>query len=411
MKVKVAAVRWLAVIILFYSIAHFLYSGVWFPLRMPGGDFFSAFPGPLIMSRSGLWAAIGNVWTPHGSGLWNYGPFLHFFTFPFILFRSLSQVRLAMLVLNYIFLGISFYIWWKVLFKDKPRLGLGIMCFIWMNYFPLLEGITGREIEILELFLISLSFLMLVSHRQAAGGTLLGIAGMTKFLPMIFIPYLFLKRHKKAFLWCLALTAFFVIFTEALLGWKNSLTLRYVIEGETILPAAYANQAIPNMLYKIFSPNINMNLIRTQPLYPGLVSKIGLSLSILLLAFTFWTLYKNRKSQHVALEFGILLPVMILTPQHANTYYLLFLVISYTIAASYYVNYRKSFTLLMTGALFLSYLISGFIIAMLLIELIVHVEGFKIARLLQLYSLPGFGALILYLILMNLYIKLNKGSA
>ena len=137
------------------------------------------------------------------------------------------------------------------------------------------------------------------------------VAAPTKFLPAIFIPYLFVKGYRKAG-WAAALIAAVIaLVTQPLLGWQNSVTLAMARteQAGASFPAAYANQGITNVLYKIFTV-FNIDEPRPATLYPEPLHVIGGLLSLAVLLATGWFIVRRRRSRLIEIECALLAIVM-----------------------------------------------------------------------------------------------------
>ena len=268
-----------------YSAAHFLYSAVFNAWRTLSGDLLSAFPGPFTLRASHAWPWLTGDWIESEMAwnggpkilMWNYGPVLHIITLPFALASTYLQAMRLILLVDYGLVAATFALWIHLLFpgRRQPFVWIGILC-VWLNYFPLLEALTGREIEIFELFLITVGIWALRQHREIPAGVAFGVAAMTKFLPAVFIPYLFVKGYRRGG-WVAALTALSIaLIAQPLLGWQWSVTAALANREQTgaAFPTAYANQALTNVLYKTFTI-FNINDPRPPTLYPHLLRAIG----------------------------------------------------------------------------------------------------------------------------------------
>jgi hypothetical protein len=211
-------------LLLAYSVVHFA-SVIGYACRIQGADLISAFPGPLMFRVTEIWPALAKNWIG-GDPAWNYGPALHLLTLPFVFASSRLQATRVILVCDYLLMVVTFLLWMRLLLPERRYVPgwIAILC-VWLNYFPLLEAVTGRELEVVELFLITLAVWALRRQREALAGVAIGVASMIKFLPAMFIPYLFVK-------WCrkgasvAGLTALaFAIFGQLALGWEQSVTL------------------------------------------------------------------------------------------------------------------------------------------------------------------------------------------
>jgi len=387
------------VILLLVSAAHFAYSAgrvAWITL---GGDFLSAFPGPLALRLGQLSPALHRDWVEPalGSGPreWPYGPVLQIVTLPFALASSQIQAMRLILLVDYALVAATTVMWlWLLLPQTRAfAVKAAVLC-VWLNYFPLLEAVTGREIELLELFLVTAAIVALRRERDATAGVAVGLATMSKFLPVIFIPYLFVKGFRRAGWIAVAVAGVLALAAQPLLGWQNSVTFT-IAQGETLggeTPTSYANQALSNVLYKMFT-GFNPQNPHPPTWYPDVLRPIGIALSFAVAAAAAWFIYKWRRTRLFEVECALLAIVMCLVASHANNYYFVFALpaLSIGIAAT-----RNAAGLggAAKFALAAAILLLGFIVPMKVLELVTGIQGGLIARALQAWSLPAFGAIL-----------------
>ncbi len=385
-----------------YSVVHFSYTAGWFAWNTLGGDFISAFPGPLTLRLSRLLPDMAGAWVEPamvkytlGPEAWNYGPVLHVVTLPFALASSQLQAMRLVLLSDYALVAVSFSLWMRLLFPGRAPwpVWLVILC-IWLNHFPLLEALTGREIEIFELFLLTVAVWALRARREGLAGVAVGAAAMTKFLPIVFVPYLFLKGYRKAG-WIAVFTVIACALAAQLTaGWQRSVTVALANSesNAAVFPTAYANQALTNVLYKTFTA-FNINDPRPPTLYPYQLRRVGTALSALLFAATAGFLIRWRRLHLLEIEFALLMIVMCLLPSHANTYYFVFVLPALSIGVAAWYQ-RPASGAALKIALVAAVAMTGFLVPMKVFEVVTHVPGVLVARVLQGWSLPAYGAIL-----------------
>lgn len=385
-----------------YSIARFAYTAVWIAWTSVAGDFSSAFPSPLTLGVSqrfpglmGPWIQGSLAWHSWGDGSWNYGPALHVITLPFAFAPThLTALRLILIV-NLACAAATFFLWTRRLLPALPATAIVAVLCIWLNHFPLLEALVGREVEVFELFLITLAIVWLRRGREAPAGAAIGLAAMIKFLPVLLVPYLIVKGFRRAAAAALVTIAAFAILAQVTLGWQRSVTLLQLVEETrtAVYPTAYANQAIANVLYKTFTA-FNLDDPRPPTLYPRALRIAGAILNALVLAATAWFVVRWRRSRLIEIECALLLIVMCLLPSHANTYYFVFALPALTIAAAAVWQRPAARVPWLTPALAASVALMGFLLPMKAYEIASGIPGMLVARALQGWSLPFYGAIL-----------------
>src|SRR3954452_24308558 len=189
-----------------YTAAHFAMTGVKQPLGNFTGDFLASFPSWRVSvltgrmdlfngSLAGWWAMKFSNFRP----LWHYGPVEHLVTLPLFAFRDLRTAYIAWLIANYVFLAGVLILACSVFHSGRSKwLWRSVVGIAVLNYGPLYEALTQRTIEIFELLLIFAAYALLLRGRSPASGVAIGFAAMTKFLPLIFLPYFVVKRSFRA---------------------------------------------------------------------------------------------------------------------------------------------------------------------------------------------------------------------
>jgi hypothetical protein len=306
-----------------YSAAHFCLSGIRQPLGNFYGDFLASFPseqaarftGRLDFFRGSLAQSWAGMHTGQALRLWHYGPLEHLITLPLFVFPNLRTAYTAWLIANYVFLGLI-----ALLAADVYEWrGWGWIAFLGaLNFLPLFEALTQRNIEIFELLLIFAAFAMMRRRRQVAGGFLIGLAAMTKFLPLIFLPYFAVRRMWRAFGGALLAIVPLAIATEWLLGWSHSGIVYQLRHGSFL--ETDLNQSLSGMVIRLIR--------RTRlPLDIALASQIAIVAALMVLALLFIRARHQRGDEDLA--WSALITAMVLLPPHNEQYYFVLLLFPY----------------------------------------------------------------------------------
>jgi hypothetical protein len=309
-----------------YTAAHFAMTGVRQPLGNFSGDFLASFPSwrlSVLTGRLDLYdGSLAAKWAvKFGSGhpLWHYGPVEHLVTLPLFAFRDLRSAYMAWLIANYAFLAgilvLACYVFQSGRSKWFWRSAVGVAI---LNYGPLFEALTQRTIEIFELLLIFAAFALFLRGRAAGSGTAIGFAAMTKFLPLIFVPYFLVKRQLRALRTSVMTIAVIAIAAEAVLGWRYSGTVVQLRSGGLIYSAP--DQSLAGMIRRL--------LVWTR--LPLSSSMFSLGAIILSLAGVAWLFLRARNCAAIEdLEWSTLIVVMVLLPPHNQQYYFVLLLFPY----------------------------------------------------------------------------------
>jgi hypothetical protein len=105
--------------------------------------------------------------------------------------------------------------------RRHRRLFLALMVVLTFNQFSILDNLRQRNSELLEFILLLGALWALNRRREAAGGSLLALAALTKLLPVVFFVALPVKRLTRAVVGYLATVLVVVVLAQGLLGWEN----------------------------------------------------------------------------------------------------------------------------------------------------------------------------------------------
>lgn len=182
----------------------FTYGWIYFPISVGHrGDFFA-----MMTAREEPLSH----WSGEGFG---YGPIFALYEF---LLRPVSDIvaMRLMFTLNHILMAAAFIILLKT-FVPTPRSPreLSIAMLIWANFYPLVQAMRQNNVEVTELFFLSLGALFFSRGREGGAGIALGLAGATKVVPLLIVPYLVWRRRWRMALF--ALTTFTVV--AAMVAW------------------------------------------------------------------------------------------------------------------------------------------------------------------------------------------------
>jgi hypothetical protein len=386
--------RWGVGVLLAYSLLHFAESWLWAGWHVRGGDVLSAFPGRLVAGRERF--AADTVAVQYASPTWNYGPITHFWTYPLGFTQSVPRAMRILLVVNLLLLAASFIVWLRELAPsgDRQR-ALVAMLIVWLNSFPMIQAFVGREIEILEFALLTGAFFLLRRNRDVSAGTLIGLAAMTKYLPVIFVPYLLLKKRWRASAAALTTILIVAVLGQALLGFQHSVTFRRTREwtAEAVFRPHADNQALANVVQRLVTTGMYANEEKVTPRYPAAARALGLTLQLGITGLVFLALWRRRHGPVVAWEFGLVLMTMIIVPPWSNIYYLLFLVVPFS--AAFLWGWRAAATHDRT-TLVLAYVLASYVLPIGVIAAALALSPTAARNLLGHLSLPGLGMLLLF---------------
>ena len=375
-----------------YSAAHFIKTGVLFAMTNFFGDFLSNFPSGRIAAwcgRSDFYVGtLAERWNPIPS--WGFGPVFHLVTLPLFAFPSLQEAYRIWLAVNAVLLLAAGGVLYRVAFPQRRTLATLTLCgFAMLNYYPLYEALIQRTIEIFEFLLVVTAMALYARRRDAAAGSLVGCAAMTKFLPGILVPYFLLKRRWRAAGWALAVIAALALLAQATLGWQHNFIVNYLLDGDIAYHGDLRTQSVVGIVYR------TLTSLGIQGSWIG----IGKALIVCCAMALAWLMVRFRTRGEWTLEWSLLMVAMVMLLPHSQNYYLLFLLIPYTVLLGRLLEERLPAAWgVWWGA---SFLLTGWPIPLSLMD---RLLGRSFADLLFSYSIPGVGvALLVALLVMALY--------
>ena len=185
------------------------------------GDFYASMPGAYVETLNPqLWNS------PDMTGAWGYhkdtyfhGPIQYLTLYPLALFDTFAQIAAVLLPIYALLLAITFWIMWRI----ARRLGAGgdflvpLLASTFL-FFPLLQAYGQREFEVVVTFALAAAMLSLLSDRRSLAAALLAYAAWFKYIPLMFIGYLGLRRWWRAAAVFGVVSAVVLVATEWLFG-------------------------------------------------------------------------------------------------------------------------------------------------------------------------------------------------
>lgn len=353
-------ILWAAALV--YSLAHFAFTGLRQPLQNFYGDFLASFPVrklAVLAGRPDLWSgSLAERWTHMFSwghpDIWYYGPLEHLIAAPLLAFPSLRSAYVAWLFVNLIFVAVTIVIAAKIL----DDVLVAVVAFL--NFNPLYEAITQRTIEIFELLLLFAAYALYRRGRDSACGAAIGAAAMAKFLPIIYLPWLVLKRKWRAVIATTAVIVPIAIATQLVLGWQNN---------GTLLQAKYGG-----FINSELDQSLSGAIVRIAGLsHAAIASRVAIAVA--LIAFCALMLRLRNREGVEDLEFGLVALAMVLLPPHNQNYYFSFLLLPY---AFLYARHRHQTWSWRTTLLALSFLLVAAPVPFSIVQRLTGLDAFSL---------------------------------
>ncbi len=290
------------------------------------------------------------------------------------------------------FMG-SIYLTKRILIGEKPKKDLSGILYLFgilMTLRFLLSVLQRVQSDALMLFLLALFVFALYRKKEYLAGFCLASAAMIKLTPLIFLPYLILRKRARATAACVASLAFYALLPAFYVGWARNLTyLKNWLLVHKTNPADYLlwfkNQSLLSCLLRFFS-NANIVYIIFAILAAALFASVFIRA-------------KKLKSRHPGFDYlreisMVLICMIILSPlawKHTFVHLLIpHLVLLYY---AFYINPGDKVT-------------RGLLVGSFLINTILNPEMTgSFAQIIQEYSNVTFGTLLLFAALLRLGAK------
>ena len=347
------------IVVALYSLVHF---GHTVAHTRCIGDFIAAFPGPFVARYNpelcdDVWSIYGiEIWqrvksAPPSVGIgqndpkrvvirgheylmskWQYGPILHFITLPLTWLPNLRLVCFGWTGANLFFLAVTAVLIYRMVAPPHPP-GVFTIVYLalWGNFYPLLEVFRQGNIELFEFMLVVLACVWF-KRDAIRSGFLLGMAAMTKFLPLIFLPYCAMKKSWKVLVASLVTVGIIALLTELLLGWNNSLLFKELPTAEHTGFVWGQHQTL-NSLIGRWLADFPKGLLRSPSAYFNGenatlafgVYQVGCGVSFMV---ALWVFLKTRAT--IIADFSLLVSAMIFLPPWNHPYYQVFLLLPFS---------------------------------------------------------------------------------
>ena len=333
-------------VLLLYTLIHFSYSGIYFPLVH--GEKIGQIEEELVPLARFLKGGEFVFNNPR-----QYGPFFILAITPLMVFHNNGfNFATALLIVSYMLITLSFCICYRHIFqfrdKTEKTLTFWICLFLWLNFSPLLYIITVRNVEVWELFLICLGFLAYIKRRYFITGFSFAAATLTKMLPGIYIFYYFFK-HKKTFFYSLLglgiITALaHVIFGPSIGSGYIPFLLTRPFGSRTWAVTFFENTSLKGFIYKLFggfkTDSFGYNFLISPEAEKAAFIAITVLQAVILFYLARMALKKDGSKEGLIIQLSLVsIAMVILSPISAFEYGTL-LLFAYS-AGIYFILYRE----------------------------------------------------------------------
>ena len=306
----------------------------------------------------------------------------------------------------FVFFMSSIFLTKKILVaEDKEKILSKTFYFlaILMSLRFLLSVVQRVQSDALVLMLISLFIFALFRRKETLAGISLASACMIKLTPLIFLPYLLLRKRFRAALACGVSILFYAFVPSLYAGPSRNLEYLknwFLVQKKNPLDyiSWYKNQSLLSCLFRFFTKDSPLGILN---LSPGEVFIIFIILAAILFSLIFILRKKvsaEPSGPSYLTEVSLVLILMIILSPLAWKNTFVHLIIPHLVLLYYalYINPQDKITRVL--------LISSFFINTMLNP---EMTG-PFAKTIQLYSNITFGTLILYAALLRIKLQLCK---
>jgi hypothetical protein len=346
------------VLAVIYSIIHVIVSGIWFPLRTPN-------VGQIVEELQPLYRlfTVGEATVDHPR---QYGPvFLALFhpvyklnleEFTLLSWYGYALGVLAILIAFFATLA-AIRTWMEA--KGATLSGMMILAFslLWANFSPIYGVLTIKNIELWELALMAIGGAAILRGRRTLTGWSIAAASLVKMLPLVFVPYLFLRDRRTfahtAIALAVLLTAAQAVYGTAM-GWGYLPAIVRAAAGgdgygNVVGLTWHENVSLRGVVLKSFGyleqpervavnqPYTKGYYVRVAPALRPTAGRAALVVELIGGAWVVWTLWRRRHLAEPSRTFWdwalVGLMMLVLAPQISQDYMVLTLgAFSYVLA-------------------------------------------------------------------------------
>src|SRR6266540_311773 len=192
------------------------------------GDFAATLPGGYVQRLNPtLWNSpdLIHSWAYHEQTYF-HGPTQFLTLYQLAYFNSYAEIARFLLIAYVFVILAAFVVMWRMLRDAGGSTTSGAAVYAaTLSLFPVIQAYSQREFENVILLAIAVMFWAAVRNRQSLMGTLLAYITWFKYLPILIVPYVALRR------WTRALVAF-IVASIAILGAAHWLfDLRHFVDN------------------------------------------------------------------------------------------------------------------------------------------------------------------------------------
>ncbi|MBI1969215.1 DUF2029 domain-containing protein [Candidatus Woesearchaeota archaeon] len=350
-KIDRRVLYWIVVFLLFYTILHFFYSGVYMPMFKLTGE---GKIGQVLVEIRPLEKFLKErepITLKDNPR--QYGAFFLMVFYPILLLtQNPAVIEKILLFLAYLSLGLALYFTYRILDGKKKYAVLLLLFVLWMNFSSLYYIMAVKNVELWELALLCFALFSLLQKRSFLAGFSIAAATLIKLLPAIFFFY-FLIKNRKALAYGLLSLLGILLVSHILFGPQVGLSylplvLAGGLKGDSWAVSHFENNGMKGMVYKLASG------FQQDPAYPWVfllqeeakqmaffLALAGQLAVLLLLGFLLWKHRHVQQKEIIWKEFGLVSATMLLLSPVSAMEYSTLLLLAFSIGL-YFIFFEKT---------------------------------------------------------------------
>lgn len=229
----------------------------------------------------------------------------------------------------------------------RPR-SLAAMAILWTGFVPIVYALALRHFDLIVMAFVAAAFFFYTgtARRRPWSGASVAAGFLTKFLPLIFIPF-FLARERRAFAYSLAAIAGLLLVGQVVYGTPVGLGYPYYVAGPTLgsiddFSTWHEGFSPRQLLFKLAGGfHLQANSYVASPPNAQLWSYFAYGLALALLGYLLYVTYRYRAADGIerrSIEFGLCIATMYMVAPTVGHEHLPSLMLAYTILIWYWLR-------------------------------------------------------------------------
>jgi hypothetical protein len=211
---------WVSVALLALTVMR-IAAALWAALSNTRGDYYASLPGAYVQHVNPvLWDSPDMVGARgYHVNTYFHGPAQYLTLYAMAYLDSYAEIAKVLMPIYVVVLAGAFVLLRATIVRLAGTKGIAVPLFAaTFLFFPLLQAFIQREFEVVVFFALTAALWLLVHERKSIAGAILGYVAWFKYVPLLFLGYLALRRWYKAMAAFAAASAVVLLVSDALFG-------------------------------------------------------------------------------------------------------------------------------------------------------------------------------------------------